>query len=115
MNFNNDEPDEFQRAYEYAEKAAHLLNLGNFEEAIKYCDMSLEIVPDIPEVLYNRALASGRSRRFQEAANYFEKFLKINPNDGEAWFNLGLTFKYLNNRAKAMECAKKAANLGFRP
>lgn len=56
-----------------------LINLGRPEEAIGYWKRVLELEPNSVDAVFNLGLAYARLSNSKQAAEYFEKFLKIAP------------------------------------
>lgn len=50
---------------------------GKFEEALRYCERNLEIVPEDYSSLLGKADTLGKLQRFAEAKEYYEKIEKI--------------------------------------
>ena len=50
-------------------------------------------------------------RENQRAKNYFEKVIEIDPNDLEAHYNLGVSFKTLGEYQKAIDCYEKVIEI----
>jgi len=49
---------------------------------------------------------------YEEAIHCCNNALDINPNTGDAWYNMGIAYGREKNNSKASECYQKAAQLG---
>jgi Flp pilus assembly protein TadD len=59
--------------------------------------------PGLVEQLHNEAIRAGREGRHQEAADGFERVLRVDPENGSAHFNLGKALIQLNDPDGAIE------------
>jgi len=69
-------------------------------------EVSGPVEPDDPglvEQLHDEAVRAGREGRHQEAANDFERVLRLDPENGSAHFNLGKALIQLNDPEAAIE------------
>jgi len=94
------------------------LNLGKFAEARKYLEQAVALQPSnqqakqyLDRVGYQEALAALGEKRYGEAARTLTRFVQAHPDDGEAWYNLGLALLFAEDRAKAEEAFLKSARL----
>lgn len=83
----------------YGETADELFQKGNslaleknYEEAIKYYDMALDIEPNSVKILLNKALALTFLQRYEESELYFDKAIEISPDFADAWHWKGVSF-----------------------
>ena len=53
--------------------------------------------------------------RWAPAIELYENFLRSEPNNGRAWFNLGYALHYSRQHAKAIEAFERAIQLDYRP
>ena len=53
-------------------------------------------------------------QRWAPAIEVYESFLKEQPNNGRAWFNLGYAYHYSSEHAKAIPAFERAIQLGYR-
>jgi tetratricopeptide (TPR) repeat protein len=54
------------------------------------------------------------SQRWAPAITKYEAFLRREPNNGRAWFNLGYALHYSREHARAIEAFQRALQLGYR-
>ena len=66
-------------------------------------------LPDENAVLhYNLSVLYAQSQQYPRAITELEKVIELKPDDGEAYYNLGVIYgEYLNNRKKAIGYFKK--------
>lgn len=84
---------------------------GNLVEAEK---LYLEILKDAPEdgnVLNLFGFLNVQTNRFSEAVSYLKKAVERYPNFFEAWFNLGLAYKGMNDFENAIFAYKKTLEI----
>ncbi len=60
-------------------KGVALLNLGNYEEAIKCYDKAIEIEPNNAEAWNNKGIVLGRLSKYEEAIACYDKAIEIEP------------------------------------
>ena len=64
-----------------------------------------------PENYFSEGSSAFAGKNYREAARQFEKALKVNPEDANAYYYLGNCYFYLGNQQKAEECLQKAVEL----
>ena len=92
--------------------------LDNLDEARKHLEQAVSIRPDSAEArdflgrINNRLGAAAlREKDYGRAARLFSASVNYNPQDAEAWFNLGLAYLFTDNFMKAEESLQKSLNL----
>ena len=60
---------------------------------------------------YNLAVQCHQNNNLQDAQNYYQEILKIDPNDLGTNYNLGLIFMKLNDHQKASNCFEKVIKI----
>ena len=63
------------------------------------------------EQTFNLAVQSHQNNNLQDAQNYYQKVLKIDPNHVNTYYNLGLIFKVLGENQKAISFYEKAIKI----
>ncbi len=66
------------------------------ENATELCDLGFEL---------------GKEGKFQEAIEYFEKAIELDPNYDKAYYYMGAAYEKLENYEKAINCYEKAVNI----
>ena len=92
--------------------------LDNLEEAQKQLEQAVSIRPGSKEandflgrISFRTGNTALREKDYPLAARYFSSSVKSNPEDSEAWFNLGLGYLFSDNLMKAEESFKKCSTL----
>ncbi len=49
--------------------------------------------------------------RYEEAINFYDKVLQIDPDDADAWFNKGITLKKMGKHSEGTRSIETAINL----
>ncbi len=63
------------------------------------------------ESYFSEGVAAFAEKNYRKAARQFEKALKVNPEDANAYYYLGNCYGYLGDKQKAEECLEKAVEL----
>ena len=85
-----------------------LLGQNRFKELLKTCTLMLEKFPKSSKLLNIKGIAHHGLAEFDKAINCYENALIANPSYGEAYNNMGNTFKIKGNIDRAIESFKKA-------
>jgi tetratricopeptide (TPR) repeat protein len=95
-------------------KVDALVNLGRHEEAIDICDKDLGFELKIGPQVWNRmgSILRGQSK-YEDAIKYYNKTLKQDPKNEDAWINNGKALFLLGKAAESVKCCDKA--LGLNP
>lgn len=105
----------------YSAGFAHT-RLGNFETAIDFLRKALNLDPDDPDhikawymlgVAYKEKYLqiSAKKKDLIEALEYFQKVVECNPENIDAWNEIGYTCGVLGEYAEALECYQKILEL----
>lgn len=89
----------YNKGLEYYEKK-------NYEKAIEFFEIAMNMPNFKPQVYYNLGLAYQKSNKFVDAIVYYQTFLNYEPSDYDATYNLGLAYYYNFNFSKAIEMFK---------
>jgi tetratricopeptide (TPR) repeat protein len=90
-----------------------LLDMGEDKEAVKCFSQALDLKPSSQVHLMLGSLYS-RQGRTRHAIRHMKKALEIDPQCGEAFYQLGLAFLAQNEKEKAQECFHNAFQLNPR-
>ena len=81
-----------------------LINVGNFNKAIKYLDDALKANPNNADLLNQKGFALKGLNKTTEALACYEKAIQINPNHVFAWFNKAQLLGDLRQNDEALKC-----------
>ena len=76
------------------------MNLGKFEEAIRYLDEAIELDPNYAIAWNNRGYALDNLGKFEEGIYCYDKALELDPNLTVAQENKDLAYKRLGKKIK---------------
>ncbi len=93
---------------EYKEAGDNYLRSGKSDPAIGEYKKALELNPGSTAVTFNLAIAYYKKRNLKETVSALEKIIQLDPNDAEAYYNLGCLKLYERNFEAAYDCFKKA-------
>jgi tetratricopeptide (TPR) repeat protein len=83
---------------------------GDHETALQWCAHALPLMPEDAPLLRLQSRLAFAQRDYQTAIRFLNRSLAKEPNDSDAWFELGLSQYHLNQRS---EC-KLALNRGLK-
>ena len=89
---NNPEKSRF-----YLDKGIDYLYCSQFEEAIEYFDKSIKYDNKNHEAYFYRGCAKYNIYQKEDALDDYNKTLEINPNYLQAYFNIGLYYRSIND------------------
>ena len=90
------------------ELAKNLANQGRFEEAENYCLLNIQKHQDNFELFYILGLINSSKNNINQAIEFYNKAIYLNPNHYESLFNLSLLFESINQNAKSEIFRKRA-------
>jgi tetratricopeptide (TPR) repeat protein len=109
------EPERLNR-YFYFEAGAAYERTGNFDEAQKYFQKSLELSPDFAEALnYLGYMWADRGVKLDDARQMIEKAVKLEPKSAAYLDSLGWVLYRLNKPQEALSEEEKAIELSPEP
>jgi len=82
-----------------------------WEESIEYFDHALGLNPLYGGNWFTLGVACQRTARYQRAAQAFIRVVMLEPEEGEAWNNLGAVYLQLGNKRQALSALTMAAKL----
>ena len=89
--------------------------MGNPQGALKYMDSLFLEKPDSAEVHYGMGCALYGLQKYDDAAKYFDKAIKIKPDLAAAWNNRGSIYHFVaRDYAQARQYYEKAIEIGTR-
>ena len=98
---------DMQEAYA---KAKSLHNLGRYQEAIRWFDKALEILPKA-ETWSGKGSSLRALGQLGEALECYDKAIAINPGFADAWNNKGTTLQALKKHEDALNCFDRALSI----
>ena len=108
----------FEKAIEIEERGEIYYNIGvcyyeenNLDDAIKYYEKSIELLPDFVSSYINLAVCYSRKFRIEEGMKYAKKAIEINPHMYEPYATLGSCYRELGQYEDAVENYKKCLEL----
>lgn len=108
----------FEKAVEIEEEGEIYYNIGvcyyeenNLDDAIKYYEKSIELLPDFVSSYINLAVCYSRKFRVEEGMKYAKKAIEINPHMYEPYATLGSCYRELGQYEDAVENYKKCLEL----
>ena len=100
-------------ADELAARAIAEARANHLDAALTLFDQALAQAPNNLKALYNGGLAQLYLRRGDAAAQRFETFVSLRPNDALGHFNLARSYAIQRRREEAIASLKRAVELGF--
>jgi len=92
--------------------------LGNMAEARRYLELAASLNPNSAEAKrflsrtqYAEAVTAIQEAKYQRAITSLQEFIGENPDDGEAWYNLGLALLFSEDLEAAERSLKRSAEL----
>ena len=108
----------FEKAVEIEERGEIYYNMGvycyeenNLDDAIKYYEKSIELLPDFVSSYINLAVCYCRKFKVEEGMKYAKKAIEINPHMYKPYATLGSCYRELGQYEEAVENYKKCLEL----
>lgn len=86
-------------------------NADNPLRSIACYDRAMQIRPNNSIALYNKGIALGALRRFDEALPCYTQALQLKPDFQEAWINKGIAYFELGQYEEAIRCHDQALSI----
>lgn len=96
-------------------KDAELLQTSNLRMALKDLDKALMLNPGLIYALYDKALILYEMHDMTSALSCLSELISLYPEFGPAYFNRGIIYLGLGQRAQGMSDIRKAGELGVLP
>ncbi len=88
-----------------------LLYTGDTENGMKTLSWIMERKPDNKELMTDIARAMYDTRHYDEAINYYQKILVLNPTDARSLFMTGMSFQKKGQKEKGQKICDKAIEM----
>jgi tetratricopeptide (TPR) repeat protein len=85
---------------------------GDLKRAKKSWLKAITIYPDHVESLGDLGSLSFINQRWEKAKSYWERAVKVAPNRGAAWYNLGLLYRRLGNQEASSKAFQRFVEVG---
>ena len=72
---------------------------------------ALELIDDSTIVEFKQGINLAKGGKYKEALTVFEELTKQHPKNSVAYYNLGVTHKFLNNYTQALKMLRRACRL----
>jgi tetratricopeptide (TPR) repeat protein len=97
-------PDDMKACDAYAAAA---LKQKRYDDAIKRLKVTVARVPDYPEGYYKLAYAYRAKREWADAADYYRRYITLNPARSDTYFGLGAALQGLGDNKGATAAYQK--------
>jgi tetratricopeptide (TPR) repeat protein len=97
----------------YYNRAVANYFLGNFHEALKDCNESLQINSNNTKTLIARGIVYSALGIIEDAINNYNRALKINPNSYHAYFNRAVAYSMIGDENKAISDYSRALHINL--
>ena len=98
---------------EYLERGYEEIVSGDYNAALKYFNIAIEIDPQSVEAYNNRGLVLGIMGDYSSALQDFNKSIQIDPDNAEAYKSRGITKLHLNQKGAGCQDLTQAAKMGY--
>jgi tetratricopeptide (TPR) repeat protein len=88
-------------------KANSMLVAGNFDEAARLYNLTIQSNPQYTEAYLGLGIAYKESKKYQDAYDAISKAIKLNPTYYQAYYNLGIVLENLNRNDEAIDAYDK--------
>jgi tetratricopeptide (TPR) repeat protein len=106
---NPDDP----KAYDAYAMAA--FKLKRFDDAIRKLKLGVARISDYPEGYYKLAYAYRQKQEWADAADYYRRYITVNPKKTDPYFGLGIALKGVGDKKGAVAAFEKYVSLETSP
>ncbi len=89
--------------------------LENYVSAVQYFERAVQLDPENLAAQINLGAAYIAAKRYEDAELVYQMITESNPNDAQAFFNLGLSMFNQSNKDAAKEAWLRSSALGYAP
>lgn len=91
--------------------AGLLIQLNRPQEAVQQMEILCQQTPNSAEYRFKLGQIQAQTRNFEKAAQSLTQTVKLNPQHGQGWYNLGLAYSALGKTSDALAALAKAESL----
>lgn len=102
---------ESNKEEEFVSKGLDLVNIDNYEEALKYFDKALEINPKNSLAWHSKGVMLVKLGKNEEAIKCYDKALETDTKNADIWFNKGVALNKLKRYEEAIKSYDKAIEI----
>lgn len=102
---------ENRTASDWFKIAADFVDKGDYENAVSFCNRSIELEPNMAEAYLFRGLAYRNMQKYKEALADYDKLLSIDPNSAPAYNNRGVVYWKQGKHKEALADYNKTISL----
>jgi tetratricopeptide (TPR) repeat protein len=100
-----------ENAFAYSQQAKIYFSMRQSRQAGEAIDKALKFQPYQPDFLFVRAVIDASGENFDAALKAFQLVTYVNPEEADAYFEIGKIWMQKNDRAQALAAFRKAAEL----
>jgi tetratricopeptide (TPR) repeat protein len=100
-----------ENAFAYSQQAKIYFSMRQSRQAGEAIDKALKFQPYQPDFLFVRAVIDASGEKFDAALKAFQLVTYVNPEEADAYFEIGKIWMQKNDRAQALAAFRKAAEL----
>jgi tetratricopeptide (TPR) repeat protein len=87
------------------------ITYAEYATALEYTDRILELIPDSPDALFNKALCLEYMEDYQAALESYDCYLAVESNCATGWYNRGIVLEQLKNHFEALESYRRSVTI----
>jgi tetratricopeptide (TPR) repeat protein len=99
----------------YDAYAAAAIKAKRYDDAIKKLKIAVARLPDYPEGYYKLAFAYRQKKEWADAADYYRRYVTVNPSRTDTWYGLGAALEGLGDKKGAIAAFDKYVALERSP
>jgi tetratricopeptide (TPR) repeat protein len=100
-----------ENAFAYSQQAKIYFSMRQPQQASEAIDKALKFQPYQPDFLFVRGVIDASEKNFDAALTAFQLVTNVNPDEADAYFEIGKIWMQKNDRAQALGAFRKAAEL----
>jgi tetratricopeptide (TPR) repeat protein len=100
-----------ENAFAYSQQAKIYFSMRQPQRASEAINKALKFQPYQPDFLFVRGVIDASEKNFDSALSVFQLATYVNPEEADAYFEIGKIWMQKNDRAQALAAFRKAAEL----